>query len=147
MEGTKLPIIKFVAMCLILNAKKGISLLQLSRYLGVNKNTAWYLQKRIGRAINQDDTLLQGLIEADESYIGGSLVNKHKKLKQERQYHRAGMEHKTPVLGMLKRKGKIIVKVLDKAWGKEIKPIMKKLIDPKPFQEYKANWEISYKYN
>jgi len=52
MEGTKLPIIKFVAMCLILNAKKGISLLQLSRYLGVNKNTAWYLQKRIGRAIN-----------------------------------------------------------------------------------------------
>ena len=131
MEGTKLPIIKwFVAMCLILNAKKGISSLQLSRDISVNKNTAWYLQKRIRRAMNEDDTLLQGLIEADESYIGGSLVNKHEKLKQKRQYHRAGMEHKTPVLGMLERKGKIIVKVLDKAWGKEIKPIMKKFIEP-----------------
>jgi transposase-like protein len=39
------------------------------------------------------------------------------------------MEHKTPVLGMLQRQGKIVVKVLDKAWGKEIKPIMKKVID------------------
>lgn len=130
MEGTKLPIIKWlVAMCLILNAKKGISSLQLARDIGVNKNTAWYLQKRIRRAMNEDDTLLQGLIEADESYIGGSLVNKHEKLKQERQYARAGMEHKTPVLGMLERKGKIIVRVLDKAWGKEIKPIMKKIIN------------------
>ena len=131
MESTKLPLPKwFAAMCLILNAKKGISSLQLARDIGVNKNTAWYLQKRIRQAMNEDNTFLQGLIEADESYIGGSLVNKHDKLKQERQYHRAGMEHKTPVLGMLERKGKIIVKVLDKAWGKEIMPIMKKLIDP-----------------
>lgn len=130
MESTKLPLPKwFAAMCLILNAKKGISSLQLARDIGVNKNTAWYLQKRIRGAMNEDDTLLQGLIEADESYIGGSLVNKHEKLKIERQYYRAGMEHKTPVLGMLERKGKIVVKVLNKAWGKEIKPIMKKLID------------------
>jgi len=131
MEGTKLPIIKwFMAICLILNAKKGLSSLQLARDIGVNKNTAWYLQKRIRWAMNEDDTFLQGLIEADESYIGGSLVNKHKKLKQERQYNRNGMEHKPPILGMLERKGKIIVAVLDKAWGKEIKPIMKKVIKP-----------------
>ena len=132
MESTKLPLPKwFAALCLILNAKKGISSLQLARDIGVNKNTAWYLQKRIRQAMSEDDTLLAGLIEADESYIGGSLVHKHEKLKQDRQYHRAGMEHKTAVLGMLERKGKIIVKVLDKAWGKEIKPIIKKLIDPK----------------
>jgi transposase-like protein len=81
--------------------------------------------------MNEDDTILHGLIEADESYIGGSLLNKHEKQKQEKKYFRAGMEHKTPVLGMLERQGKIIVKVLDKAWGKEIKPIMKKLIDSK----------------
>lgn len=132
LESTKLPLPKwFVAMCLILNAKKGISSLQLARDIGVNKNTAWYMQKRIRQAMSEDDTLLQGIIEADESYVGGSLVNKHEKIKQEKQYHRTGMEHKTPVLGMLERKGKIIVKVLDKAWGNEIKPIMKKLIDPK----------------
>ena len=129
MEGTKLPIIKwFLAICLLLNAKKGISSLQLARDIGVNKNTAWYLQKRIRCAMNEDEALLQGIVEADESYIGGSIVHKHKKIKQERQYHIGGMEHKTPVLGMLERRGKIIVKVLDKAWGQEIKPIMKKVI-------------------
>ena len=132
MEGTKLPILKwFMAIGLILNAKKGISSLQLSRDLGINKNTAWYLQKRIRSAMSEDDNLLKGVIEADESYIGGSLDNKHKKLKKERQFYRSGMEHKTPILGMMERKGKVIVKVLDKAWGKEIKPLMKQFIDVK----------------
>ena len=54
------------------------------------------------------------------------LLNKHAKTRK--QYHKTGMEHKTPVLGMLQRQGKIVVKVLDKAWGQEIKPLMKQII-------------------
>jgi len=127
MEATKLPLPKwFAAICLILNAKKGISSLQLSRDIGVNKNTGWYLQKRIRQAMNDDDNILNGIVEADESYIGGSLTNKHQD--DRKQYHKTGMEHKTPVLGMLQRKGKIVVKVLNKAWGKEIQPLMKQTI-------------------
>jgi len=130
MEATKLQLPKwFAAMCLILNAKKGISSLQLARDIGVNKNTAWFLQKRMRQAMNEDDSILKGIIETDETYIGGSLTHKHLGDKKKKQYHRSGMEHKTPVLGMLQRKGKIVVKVLDKAWGEEIKPIMKKVID------------------
>lgn len=130
MESTKLPLVKwFAAMCLILHAKKGISSLQLSRDIGVNKNTAWYLQKRIREAMNEDDIILQGLVEADESYIGGSLSNKHYHKKQRSNYHKTGMEHKTPVLGMIQRQGKILAKVLTKAWGEEIKPILKEKVD------------------
>ena len=126
MEATKLPLPKwFAAMTLILNAKKGISSLQLARDLDVNKNTAWYLQKRIRQAMNENNDLLKGIVEIDETYVGGSLVHKHEKLKEEKGYHRMGMEHKAPVLGMLQRKGKIVVKVIDKAWGKEIKPLIK----------------------
>lgn len=129
MESTKLPLPKwFLAMFLIINAKKGISSLQLARDLGINKNTAWYLQKRIRQAMNEEDQILKGLVEADETYIGGSLTNKHEKLKEERAYHQSGMEHKIPVLGMIERKGKIIVKVLNKAWGQEIKPILKEKV-------------------
>ena len=129
MESTKLPLPKwFLAMVLIINAKKGISSLQLARDLGVNKNTAWYLQKRIRQAMNEEDQILKGLVEADETYIGGSLTNKHEKLKEERSYNQSGMEHKIPVLGMIERKGKIIVKVLNKAWGQEIKPILKEKV-------------------
>lgn len=128
-ESTKLPLPKwFLAISLILNAKKGISSLQLSRDIGVNKNTAWYLQKRIRQAMDEDDNILQGIVEADESYVGGSLKNKHAQLKKQNQCDTSGTQHKTPVLGMLERQGKIIVKVLNKAWGKEIKPILKKKV-------------------
>lgn len=130
MEATKLDLPKwFAAIFLILNAKKGISSLQLSRDLGINKNTGWYLQKRIRESMNEDNTILKGIVEADETYVGGSLVHKHLKEKNSKQYDRCGMQHKTPVIGMLQRKGKIVVKVLDKAWGKEIKPLVKKIID------------------
>lgn len=129
MEATKLPLPKwFAAMFLILNAKKGISSLQLSRDIGVNKNTGWYLQKRIREAMGDDGGILQGIVEADETYIGGSLKHKHAKEKDVKGYHKCGMEHKTPVLGMVQRRGKIIVRVLEKAWGNEIKPAIKKAV-------------------
>jgi len=126
-EATKIPITKwFFAIHLILNAKKGISSLQLSRDLHVNKNTAWYLQKRIRQAMKDDDCILSGIIEIDETYVGGSISNKHYYTKLESgKYYKSGMEHMVPVLGMIQRKGKIILKVLEKASGKEIKPYIK----------------------
>lgn len=132
MEATKLALPKwFAAICLIVNAKKGISSLQLSRDLGVNKNTAWYLQKRIREAMGNDGSgLLKGIVEADETYVGGSIVHKTKSQRAGKEYFIGGMEHKTPVLGMLARKGRISVQVLKKAWGKEIKPILKERIGP-----------------
>ena len=131
-ESTKLSLSKwFAAICLILNAKKGISSLQLSRDIGVNRNTAWYLQKRIRQAMQENDFMLKGVVEIDETYVGGSLSNKHyfTKLKSNK-YHKSGMEHKTPVLGMVEREGRIILKVLEKSSGKEIKPFVKSKIAP-----------------
>jgi transposase-like protein len=126
-ESTKLPITKwFFAIHLITNAKKGISSLQLARDLHVNKNTAWFLQKRIRQAMKDEDCILSGIIEIDETYVGGSISNKNyfTKLKSGK-YHKTGMEHMVPVLGMIQRKGKIILKVLEKASGNEIKPYIK----------------------
>lgn len=130
-ESTKLPITKwFIAICLILNAKKGISSLQLARDINVNRNTAWYLQKRIRKAMQDNDLILKGVVEVDETYIGGSLTNKDYVTKiNSGKYHKTGMEHKTPVLGMMEKEGKVKLIVLDKAWGKEIKPYVKSHID------------------
>jgi transposase-like protein len=131
-ESTKLAINKwFAAICLILDAKKGISSLQLARDLHVNKNTAWYLQKRIRKAMQDNDYILKGIVEIDETYVGGSLSNKHYYTKLESgKYSGAGMEHMVPVLGMIERKGRIILKVITKASGKEIKPLVKSKVAP-----------------
>ncbi|OBQ52759.1 hypothetical protein VQ01_12450 [Tamlana sp. s12] len=85
MHASKLPLPKwFAAIFLIVNAKKGISSLQLARDINVNKNTAWYMQKRIREAMYSDsDDLLNGIVEVDESYVGGSMTNMRKSYKKE----------------------------------------------------------------
>lgn len=51
-ENSNLPLNKwFVAIAIILSAKKGVSSMQLSRDLLVNKNTAWRLQMKIRAAM------------------------------------------------------------------------------------------------
>lgn len=62
----------FAAVALVMNAKKGISAMQLQRDLGVGSyRTAWYLYHRVREAMQQDGGLLGGKVEVDETYIGG----------------------------------------------------------------------------
>lgn len=71
---THLPLQKwFLAITIILNAKKNISVRQLSRDLQVNKDTAWRISMKIRDAMIQREQreLLTGIVEADETYIGG----------------------------------------------------------------------------
>ena len=58
---------------LMLNAKKGLSALQLSRDLKVNKNTTWRISMQIRRAMTQAEQrpLLRGIVEMDETYVSG----------------------------------------------------------------------------
>jgi transposase-like protein len=63
----------FLAIVLMLNAKKGLSARQLGRDIEVNKNTAWYVNMRIRRAMIEgpERELLTGICEMDETYVGG----------------------------------------------------------------------------
>lgn len=61
----------FLAISLILDAKKGISTRQLAHELVLNKNTAWYLARRIRKAMELSDerNFLVGVVEVDETYV------------------------------------------------------------------------------
>lgn len=94
-----------VAIWLLVNAKNGISSYELSRSIGVTQTTAWYMTHRI-RLIMDTGTMetakLKGLIEADETYVGGRLSNMHKD-KRDKKPKGRGTVGKAIVMGILER--------------------------------------------
>jgi transposase-like protein len=131
-EGTKMPLQKwFMAISLILHAKKGISSRQLARDIDVDKNTAWFLQMRIRSAMQEDQVeLLKGIVEIDETYLGGKLGNKHRHVRRKIK-RTTGYMHRQPVMGLLERNGKLLMRVLDKNSGDILKPIIRELVSKK----------------
>ncbi len=102
-NDTHLPLDKwFMATALMVNAKKGLSALQLKRDLSVAYKTSWYLAHRIRKAMElieaADDSLLTGTVEVDETYMGSKKYDKRRK--------RARWD-KPPVFGMIERGGKV----------------------------------------
>ena len=80
-EDTHIPLSKWVrAIHLISTSKKGISSLQLMRNLGLGSyQSAWFMSHRIRLAMKHGPQagLLKGVVEVDETYIGGRPRRKH----------------------------------------------------------------------
>ena len=133
-HDTRLPMQKwFLAIALILNAKKGISSRQLARDLGVNKNTAWSMQMRIRKAMIENPSLLMGFVEMDETYIGAKKIRKSSKDKDDDGNYpknpRGRGTNKTAVVGMVQRGGKVIAKMQKALKFKDLKKTAKQHID------------------
>jgi transposase-like protein len=84
----------------MLNAKKGISAKQLQRDLGIGGyKTAWYLNHRIREAMgNGDIPKLGGIVEIDETYVGGEIRGKGSKYAK---------KQKQVVMGAIQRGGEL----------------------------------------
>ncbi len=130
---TKIPLQKwFLAISLIVNAKKGLSSYQLQRDLNLNQKTAWYILTRI-RAEMANKTspiVLQGIIEADETYIGGKPRKENKKEDREPAKRGRGTS-KTAVIGAVERGGQVVAEVAKGLTGRDILEFIRRVVNVK----------------
>ena len=127
-EGTKIPLQKwFVAIAILLNAKKSVSSCQLARDLNMNQKSAWYMAMRIRVAMVDKNAFLFGIIEADETYIGGK-PRKNDKDSDDPPKRGRGTK-KQPVLGALARGGKVVAQPSQRVTGKTLKAFLGNVVN------------------
>jgi len=115
----------FHSMC---SHKKGVSALQLQRNLGLGSyRSAWHLTHRIRLAMKEDPlaSLLKGIVEVDETYIGGKPrkgANNGIPLKRGRGTKKA------PVMAMVERDGNVISKPIKNVTAKTLKAAIREAV-------------------
>ena len=91
--------------------------------VGVNKSTASYYFHRLRLLIyshSEHLELLEGEVEADESYFGGARKGKRGR----------GASGKVPVFGLLKRQGKVFTVIIPDAKTDTLMPIIRQKVKP-----------------
>jgi transposase-like protein len=80
MEGTHLGLnVWYLAMYLMMSTAKPISAMSLSRQMQIQYRTCWHLLHRLRAMLSNGETMpLSGIIEADETYVGGKPRNRQK---------------------------------------------------------------------
>lgn len=103
-HDTHLPLWKwFLTIYLMIESRKGISANQIKRTIAVSYKTAWFLCHRIRAAMREVNAeLLRGIVEVDETYIGGKARGKG----------RGYTGNKAIVMGAVERDGNIRLKVV-----------------------------------
>jgi ribosomal protein L37AE/L43A len=109
-ENTNKPLRQwFKVVHLMLCSKKGISSLQIQRQMGFGSyETALNMTHKIRAALMQPEEKLGGIVEMDETFVGGKDKNRH--WNKKKGYH----DNKTPIIGAIQRKGNVIARVLDR---------------------------------
>jgi hypothetical protein len=108
-NDSHLPLYKwFMALAIVVDAKKSISANQLKEHLGIGSyRTAWYMAHRIRKAMedeNEPFNKLRGIVEIDETYVGGKTRRRFGRSKENQ---RPRAEKFDMVLGMRERGGRV----------------------------------------
>jgi len=113
-ENTNKPLRQwFKVVHLMTTSKKGISSLQIKRQMGFGSyETALNMTHKIRAAMMEPETKLGGIVEVDETWVGGKDHNRHWNKRHHGKGGGAGTG-KIPVIGAVQRKGNVIARVLE----------------------------------
>lgn len=129
-ENTNYPLRTwFQVIYLMSQSKKGISALQIHRQIGSGDyRTAWYMCHRIRSAMKDTEfTKLLGVVEIDETYIGGKDKNRHWKKRQ----HVKGSSSKIAVIGAIARKGNVVCQMIENTDRHTMSQFVRKTVSEK----------------
>ncbi len=121
-EDSHIPLHKWLlAIYLLCSSKKGMSAHQLHRSLGITYKSAWFMAHRIRYAMTQPPLVdkLRGIVEADETYIGGKAHGKRGR----------GAENKIPVFALVERNGRVRSFKTDRVTAKNLREKIRENVD------------------
>ena len=128
-EKTRTPLVNWLFVIhLFCTTRNGLAAKEIQRQLGVTYKCAWrmghQIRKMIGGGFGEEK--LSGVVEADETYVGGKAKNMHRK--RRKQFKGTGNINKVAVFGMLERGVGVKVKVMNTNYvdGTMLQPIIKK---------------------
>lgn len=144
-QDTKIPLnIWFKVGFLMLTSKKGMSALQVHRVIFGEKSThdyhtSWFMCMRWRAAMAGDMYQpLSGIVEADETYIGGKDRNRHwhkksAQVRAERGELAFGQEKygygKVGVIGAIERKGNVVARVIGSQDAPTLAGFVRRVVD------------------
>lgn len=119
-EDSHIPISKWLLAIHLLSAsKKGMSAHQLHRMLGVTYRAAWFMGHRLRHAMSQEPMQLDGIVEVDETYVGGSRRRKPGR-------PAPTDKDKTPVMALVERGGRARLFPLARVTGHTVQQVIRR---------------------
>lgn len=135
-EDSALPLdVWFVAIWSVANCKNGISSYELSRATGITQKSAWFVLHRIRIAMDAGGLgKMGGVVESDETYVGGAAKNMHEH-KRKARITGAAANDKTAVMGLLQRgdgnvPSRVMARVIRDANAKVLQAAVRENVEP-----------------